>query len=190
MAATFDNDLIPAFHQNDPQAIQAIFREHYTSMVHYAHQLINDQQEAEEMVVNTFIKLLAMRRNFKTLADIKAFLLVTIRNACYDYLSCADREQPSPKELLSLTDLVPTNKAGNPVPLTTEMLLALYVGINKLTDPCSEVFKLFFYNKMTTKDVAAQLDMPVKTVRAHKAKAVRLLRTILTKSLTITPFLN
>ena len=190
MAVSFDNDLISAFHQNDPQAIQAIFHEHYTSMVHYAHQLINDQQEAEEMVVNTFIKLIAMRQNFKTLADIKAFLLVTIRNACYDYLSCADREQPSKKELLFLTDIVPSNKDGNPVPFTTEMLLALYKGINKLTDPCGEVFKLFFYNKMTTKDVAVQLDIPVKAVRAYKAKAIRLLRSLLAKSITITPFTN
>lgn len=190
MAATFDNNLIPAFHQNDLQAIQIIFREHYTSMVHYADQLINDQQEAEEMVVNTFIKLIAMRRNFKTVADIKAFLLVTVRNACYDYLSCIDMERPSKREMLSLSDLVQTNKDGVPIPFSTEMLLALYEGINKLTAQGGEVFKLYFYNKMTTKDVAAQLGIPVKTVRVYKAKAIKTLRALLSKNLTITPSLN
>lgn len=190
MASTFDNTLIPAFHQNDLQAVRAIFREHYASVVQYAHQLINDQQEAEEMVVNTFIKLIAMRQNFKTLADIKAFLLVTVRNACYDYLSCLDMERPSKKEILSLSDLVQASKDGQPVLFTTEMLLVLYEGINQLTGQSAEVFKLYFYNKMTTQDVATQLGIPVKTVRANKSKAVKLLRTTLSKSLTITHSLN
>jgi RNA polymerase sigma-70 factor (ECF subfamily) len=178
---------MPAFHQNDPQAIKTIFREYYTSMVHYADQLINDQSEAAEMVVNAFFKLIAMRRNFQTMDDVKTFLLVTIRNGCYDYLRCIDLERPAQKELLSLTDLVPTDNAAL---LSTEQLLALYEGISKLTSPCAEVFKLYFYNKMTTKDVATQLGIPVKTVRTHKAKAVRSLRATLTKSLTITPSLN
>ncbi|NII23636.1 sigma-70 family RNA polymerase sigma factor [Pseudoflavitalea sp. X16] len=190
MSTTFDNNLMPAFHQNDPGAIEVIFREHYSSMVQYAVQLINDQQEAEEMVVNTFIKLIAMRTNFKTPADIKAFLLVTVRNACYDYLSCIDLERPSKKELLSLSDLVQTKKDGTPVLFTTDMLVALYEGINKLTAQSAEVFKLLFYNKMTIKDVAAQLGIPVKTVRVHKAKAVRSLRTVLSKRAVITSSLN
>ncbi|AXY77535.1 sigma-70 family RNA polymerase sigma factor [Paraflavitalea soli] len=190
MPGTSDNNLMSDFHNNKPSAIQTIFSEYYASMVQYAHQLINDQQEAEEMVVNTFIKLIAMRRNFKTLADVKAFLLVTVRNACYDYLSCLDMERPSKKELLSLSDLVKTNKEGQPILFTTGMLLVLYEGINQLTPQCGEVFKLYFYNKMTTKDVAAQLDMPVKLVRAHKAKAVKFLRASLSQSLTITHSLN
>ncbi|WP_315820638.1 sigma-70 family RNA polymerase sigma factor [Paraflavitalea speifideaquila] len=187
MTTASDSSLIPAFHKNEPQAIKTIFREYYTSMVHYAYQLINDQQEAAEMVVNTFLKLIAMRRNFQTMDDVKTFLLVTIRNGCYDYLRCLDLERPAQKELLSLTDLVP---ADNTALLSTEQLLALYEGINKLTDPCAEVFKLYFYNKMTTEDVATQLGIPVKTVRAHKTKAIRILRTTLSKSLTITPSLN
>ena len=190
MANTLDNDLMSDFHNNDLSAIQTIFSEYYASMVQYAHQLINDQQEAEEMVVNTFIKLIAMRQNFKTLADIKAFLLVTVRNACYDYLSCMEMDRPSKREVLSLSDLVQTNKEGQPVLFTTEMLLLLYEGINQLATPCGEVFKLYFYNKMTTKDVAAQLDMPVRSVRAYRAKAVKILRTSLSKSLTITHSLN
>lgn len=188
MAAIFNNDMMQAFHENEPQAIRLIFSEHYSSMVSYAQQLINDRSEAEELVVNTFIKLIAMRRNFRTVADIKAFLLVTVRNACYDYLSCLDMEQPAKADLLSLSELVPSDKEGNPVPFTTEMLLALYEGMQQLTALCSEVFQLYFYNKMTTADIAAQLGLPLKTVKVQKEKAIQLLRASL--PLTITPFLN
>lgn len=181
MAVTFDNKLIPAFHRNEPQAMRALFQEHYTSMVHYASQLINDQQEAEEMVVNTFIKLIAMRRNFKTAEDIKTFLLVTIRNSCYDFLRSADMDKPSPKEMLYLTDLLQTDKEGNPGSVTIETLLALHNGISKLTGQCSEVFKLLFYNKMTTKEVAEQLSIPVKTVQEYRSKAIKQLQPLLEK---------
>ena len=190
MAATFDNDLMPAFHENDREAVRVIFREHYASMVRYADQLISNQQEAEEIVVNTFIKLIAMRQNFKTAADVKAFLLVTVRNACYDYLSCIDLQKPSKREMLYLSDLTQTAKGSAPVPFDTEMIMALYDGINKLSPPIDEVFRLYFYNKMTTKDVAAQLGISVKTVRAHKAKATKLLRSLLSKKQVTTPSNN
>ncbi len=181
MAVTFDNDLIPAFHRNEPQAMRALFQEHYTSMVHYASQLINDQQEAEEMAVNTFIKLIGMRQNFKTAGDIKTFLLVTIRNSCYDYLRCVDMDKPSKKEMLSLADLVQTDKEGKPVAFTPEALLTFYDGVSKLTGQCGEVFKLLFYNKMTTKDVAEQLGIPVETVQEYKSQAIEQLRPLLEK---------
>lgn len=159
--------------------MRVLFEEHYHAMVNYANQLINDQEEATEMVVNTFIKLITMRLNFKTAGDVKTFLLVTIRNSCYDYLRCAGMERPAKKEILSLADLVPTGKGDEPLSLTSEMLLALYEGIDKLTGQRGEIFKLFFYNKMTAKDIAAQLNLPLLTVQEHKAAAIQQLRPLL-----------
>lgn len=181
MAATFDNNLIPAFHRNELQALRVLLQEHYAPMVSYANQLINDQEEATEMVVNTFVKLIAMRQNFKTAEDVKTFLLVTIRNSCYDFLRCVDMDKPSRKEMLYLADLLQTDKEGNPGFITIETLLALYDGIHKLTGLCSEVFKLLFYNKMTTKDVAEQLSIPVKAVQEHRSQAIKQLQPLLEK---------
>lgn len=182
MAVIFDNNLIPAFHRNELQAVRILVQEHYTAMANYANQLINDQHEAIEMVVNTFIKLIAMRQNFKTAEDVKTFLLVTIRNSCYDLLRCIDMEKPSPEETLSLTDLVHTDKEGKPVVFTAGTLVALYEGIYKLTGQRSEVFKLLFYNKMTTKEVGEQLAIPVETVEDHRSKVIKQLRPLLEKA--------
>jgi RNA polymerase sigma-70 factor (ECF subfamily) len=187
MAVIFGDELIPAFHENNQEAVLAAFREHFSAMLQYAHQLTNDQPEAEEIVVGTFIKLIAMRRNFKTAADVKAFLLVTIRNGCYGYLSSLDAERPSKKDLLVLSELKPAPVAGAPVPFTTDMIITLYDGIQKLDDESGEVFKLLFYNRMTVKDIAVQLGMPVKTVRTSKAKAIKLLRALLTNRSATTP---
>jgi RNA polymerase sigma-70 factor (ECF subfamily) len=189
MAVIFSDELIPAFHENNQEAVLAAFREHFSAMLQYAHQLTNDQPEAEEIVVGTFIKLIAMRRNFKTAADVKAFLLVTIRNGCYGYLSSLEAERPSKKDLLVLSDLKPDPDpaTGAPVPFTTDMIITLYDGIQKLDTEPGEVFKLLFYNRMTVKDIAVQLGMPVKTVRASKAKAIKLLRALLTNKSATTP---
>ncbi|MDF2187513.1 sigma-70 family RNA polymerase sigma factor [Paraflavitalea sp. CAU 1676] len=190
MAKTLDKNLIPAFHKNDLQAVRIIFREYYASMVQYGNQLINDRQETNELVVNTFIKLIAMRRNFRSLADIKAFLLVTVRNACYDYLSGVEMGTIYKRDMFRLADLLPANPQSMPVIFTSEMLLNLYEGINKLTGQCADVFKFYFYNRMTTADIALQLDMPVNKVRSQKTKAIRIIRSCLVPNLTITPSLN
>ena len=190
MALIFGDELIPAFHENDQEAVQAAFREHFAAMLLYAFQLTNDQPEAEEIVVGTFIKLIAMRRNFKTAADVKAFLLVTTRNACYNYLSSLDAERSPKDEQLNLADLKPTSPAGVPVPFTTDMIIDLQESIQKLPPELSEVFKLFFYNRMTVSDIASQLEVPVKTVRDWKTKIIKLLSTMLTGKTSITPSAN
>lgn len=190
MAATLDNNLIPAFHQNDLQALRVIVREHFLSLVDYGRQLIDHHSEANEIAVNTFIKLIAMRRNFKSMADIKAFLLITVRNACYDYLSCPAEDRPSKKDMLTLDELFHGNTGTMAVMITSEMLLNLYEGINKLKDQCAEVFRLYFYNKMSTADIARQLDMPVKLVRMYKTRSIKTIRACLASDLTITLSLN
>ena len=190
MALIFGDELIPAFHENNQEAVQAAFREHFAAMLLYAFQLTNDQPEAEEIVVGTFIKLIAMRQNFKTAADVKAFLLVTTRNACYNYLSSLSAERPPKDELLNLADLKPATPAGVPLPFTTDMIIELQEGIHKLPSELSEAFKLFFYNRMTVSDIAEQLDVPVKTVRAWKTKIIKLLRTLLAGKTSTTPSAN
>lgn len=182
MALIFSDDLIPAFHENNPEAVQAAFREHFAAMLQYAFQLINDQSEAEEIVVGIFIKLIAMRRNFKTAADIKAFLLVTTRNNCYGYLSSLEAERPSKQELLVLSDLKPVTAEGTPVPFTTDLIITLYDGIQQLPPELGEIFNLFFYNRMTVKEISVQLGIPVKKIMASRAKATKLLQTLLANS--------
>jgi len=190
MAKALDKNLIPAFHRNDLQAIRIIFGEYYATMVQYGNQLINNREEVNEIVVSTFIKLITMRRNFRSMADIKAFLLVTVRNACYDYLTSLDLGQPPLKDIFTLSDLMPANSSGTPAFFTSEMLLNLYEGINKLTGQCAEVFKCYFYNKMSTAGIAHQLGIPASKVRVQKAKAVRILKSCIMPNLTITPSLN
>lgn len=190
MAAALDNNLIPAFHQNDDQALRIIVREHFPAMIAYARQLINEEDEANEIAVNTFIKLIAMRRNFRTLADIKAFLLITVRNACYDYLSCEVHDKPSKNEMLTLEELFHGAAGATTVMITSDGLLKLYEGINKLTGRCAEIFKLYFYNKMATSEIARQLSIPVKIVRSQKSRALKIIRGCLAANLTITLSLN
>lgn len=190
MAATLDNNLIPAFHQNDHHALRIIVREHFPAMIAYARQLINEEEEANEIAVNTFIKLIAMRRNFRTLADIKAFLLITVRNACYDYLSCEVQDRPAKKEMLTLEELFQGAAGATTVLVTSEGLLSLYEGINKLTGRCAEIFRLYFFNKMATTEIARQLRIPVKLVRTKKSMALKIIRGCLAANITVTLSLN
>jgi len=187
MTLTPDNGIIPAFHQNDPIAVQAVLGEYFDPMVQYAGQLINNLSEAEEITVTTFVKLIAMRQSFNTLADIKAFLLVTIRNSCYDYLASLEIEKPALAELLSLSALKSDTSEGTHQPFTTAMIIALYDAIPRLEPAIKEVFDLYFYNKMTTSAIATKLSVPDAVVNDFKGRAIRFLREAIAKKNGITP---
>lgn len=186
MPATFENDFIPAFHSKEIEAVRLLFATHYASLVEYARQLINDPAEAEEMVVCTFMKLMDMRHQFRAVADIDAFLLVTVRNAAYEYLSCVKMEHAGREELFSLAALFEPDKARPFPSFTAGMLLILHDGILQLPASGAAVFRQFFYNKLSVEAVASQLKMSPEMVGAYQAQAVSQLKASLSHHLTVT----
>jgi RNA polymerase sigma factor (sigma-70 family) len=62
-----------------------------------------------------------------------------------------------------------------------EYLQLLYAQVNELPDRCREVFRLYFFEQRTTREIADLLNITEQTVRNQKTKAVHLLRALLLK---------
>ena len=82
----FNPDIINAFREGDSQAFDAFFRLHYRPLCYFAAQLMGDPSEAEDIVKDSFVKLWHKHTGFDSPHAIKAFLYVTTRNACINFL--------------------------------------------------------------------------------------------------------
>lgn len=173
-----DNFAIDQFRRGEKHAFNDAFNRYYDSMYLFANNLIRAEQEAKDIATESFIKLWKLHPNFESLANIKAFLFVTTRNACLDYLRSLQKQRIAQKEIYYLLDK--EHRIDNEQ-IDAEVFAHLMRKIEDLPHRCKEVFKLFYFHHLRTSDIATQLNMNPQTVLNQKTRAIHILRSALFK---------
>lgn len=174
-----NQDIIALFKRGEHAAFDYLFKLHYRPLVYYGSQLVADEQEAEDIVVETFVKLLRKRSDFDNLPDIKAFLFTSVRNACYDYLRYTQRHETSQQELIYLTGKEET--IDDVEMIKAKVLQEIYNEIEHLPAQCQKVFKYVFFHGFTTEQIATEMNISPQTVLNQKNRALNQLRSSLLK---------
>lgn len=179
---------IEAFSRGEDQALAYFFDLHYKSLCYFSSRLIQDDVEAEDIVADCFIKLWKSDRKTYTAQNIKAFLYISCRNACFNYLKRL-KIKTSVQEVYYKQLEQEENPILNSI-IKTEVLDMMVKEIELLPEKCREVFKLIYFEDKKTDEIAQQLGISVKTVRNHKAKAIELIKSsVLKKGVTGTLYL-
>lgn len=177
---TADQDelaLITLFKQDDLVASRTIFERYYRPLCYFAERLTNSRQEAQDIVSDVFIKLMKKRADFNTMAELRAFLYTATRNACTDLHRQKKRHQASHEEISYLE--AQHYPAFELELINVEVMEALYLAIERLPAKCGQVFKLLYFEGLTTDEVATQMNISTKTVLNQKGKAIHQLRKVL-----------
>lgn len=183
MSALPGKDFIKAFRHGDSEAFSCLYRQHHQLLTDYSCQLINNEQHAEEIVTEIFIKLLRKRNDFDCVQDIKSFLYVTTRNACYDYLRCQTHGETSQQEILNLAGAAEDGADADDTKV--KVLQAIYREIEHLPIQCKEVFKHIFFNGLSIEQIASVMKISSQAVQEQKNRALTLLRLSLLKPVTL-----
>lgn len=151
-----------------------LFKKHHQSLYYLATKLVQDTAQAEDIVANCFVKLWERRERFADAEKIKAFLFITCRNSCLNYLR--DLKRKTAAQALYLQQLEVNSEEILYEIIDTEIVGLLAREIEELPDKCREVFKLLYIEGKKTDEVAQALQLNVQTVRNHKTRAVELLK--------------
>jgi RNA polymerase sigma-70 factor (family 1) len=168
-----DDQIIKALHQGDGRAFNEVFDKYYKALCYFTSRLISNREEAEDIVLITFSKFWQMRANFETLVNIKAFLYITGRNNCLDYLRYKQRQADFEKAYAYLLE---NDKEENPLKIETEVLRKIYAAIENLPLRCRKVFKLTYFQGLNANEIAEKLSISVSTVTSQRSRAIKLLR--------------
>jgi RNA polymerase sigma-70 factor (family 1) len=172
-----DKAFIAALHRKQPEAVKELFNQLYRPLIYFAEKLVNNKQEAEDIVATSFFKLTGRIEQFSSSRDVKAFLYVTTRNECLDYLRRIARFERSQDQLQYLMDY--TDAQADDEMLRARILQEVYNEIEQLPPQCKKIFKLIYTRGMSTREIAEELELSPQTVLNQKAKALNLLRGIL-----------
>ena len=168
---------IDRFVEGDRHDFKHVYELYYSMVYAFVFSLVKTEAEAQDIVSDSFVKLWKLRTNFKNLNNIKGFLLITARNASFDYLRHLQRLRAAHKEILHLSG---EEEAKNEM-IDAIVFSELNRQIEGLPARCKEIFELLFFHKLTSSQVAQELKISRQTVLNQKANAVRLLRSALLK---------
>ena len=171
----FNPHIIHAFTKGEPQAFETFFRLHYRPLCYFAAQLIGDPADAEDIVKDSFVKLWHKHADFDSPRTIKAFLYVTTRNACINFLRRLKVKNSFSREFAYLEESRRDELVLNQL-IRAEFMQEIYNEIEKLPEKRREVFKLAYFEGLKNDEIAERLHISVFTVKVHKGKALTTLR--------------
>lgn len=151
---------------------------HLKPLTFFADGIVHSLEVAEEIVCDSFLKLWQSRKHFESPERLKAFLYITTKNACIDY-------RRAPANRLHYTEINDTTYHDDRNILSTiihtEFIQLLYTELDKLPEQQALVFKLSYFEHLTTEEICERLNTSKNTVFSAKSKAVATIKERLKK---------
>lgn len=150
-----------------------LYKQQRPVLLHYAMGYLKDQEAAEDIVAEAFIKTWNRYEDFESKENTTAFLFVVTRNACLDYLKSAKRrivyDQDVLEQLPHYTDIFLSM-------VNAELLSLVRSEIDKLPEKQREVLRLSFLEGLSTEEICSQLNISASAVFANRSLGLQKLR--------------
>lgn len=175
---THDKDLIRQFKKGSVPAFTAIYDSEYAGVFYFARKLTDDEVAAADITSESFYKLWKLHQNFDNLQSIRAFLKVTTRNACFNYLRDLKHRNNANKEVIYLLS---QNKDDEIEKDEIDLLLIkrIYNAIEALPSKCKGIFKMAYIEGLKNGEIAERLKISDQAVRNAKTRALKILRGVI-----------
>lgn len=149
------------------------FKMHYKMLCNAANKILNDQDAAEDVVQDVFLKFWSKRENINIIHSVKSYLYRATINTSLNYLE-------SNKKITRLKNTehsseYPTVNAGEELS-HKELKSKIDEAMDQLPPKCKVVFVLSRSEGMKYQQIADHLGISVKTVENQMGKALKMLR--------------
>ncbi|MVT07746.1 RNA polymerase sigma factor [Chitinophaga tropicalis] len=169
-----DENIVLQFRQGNPIAFRQVFDAFYRSLYYFTFKLTGNQTEAEEICLNSFMKIFEGCASFETAGSIKAFLFKVARNNSIDFLRSHNIQKE--KQARFVADMQDDYVLQMEYEIKDVLIEKVRAAINELPDECRRVFKMLYYEELSPAEVAEILKVSVSTVYNQKSRAIKTLR--------------
>lgn len=158
------------FNKDSKGAFTAIYKLLYHSIFLATKSLV-PEDEGADITAECFYKLYMRREHFDNMADIRAFLHITARNACLNYLKHQKVKERKEKEILLLSDKWETIITRSEI--ESEVIRSVKTYIENLPSNEARVLSLAYFDGYKNSEIAQILQIKDKTVRNLKTNALK-----------------
>lgn len=173
-----DKFLFKQIKKGNKKAFDEVFRKYYTQLVRFCFGYVCDEQTAEEMVQDVFVKVWENARKIDIETSLLAYLYRSVRNQSLNYIKHLEVQKKYEREQLGQQ-----NEAADPIVDTIDMSFfkqALLIAISKLPEKCRQIFEMAKFEGLSYDEIADYLQVSGKTVENQIGIALKKLRESLT----------
>ena len=153
--------------------IEEIFHQHYSALCNYATAVVKDKMTAEDLVQNLFIQLW-QNNKLDTIENPERFLLKATKFKCIDFLRSNKNKQTVELSEIEKPDYQTPSEISE---ADIDPLLHYFAA--KLPPKTQMVFLKSRKAGMTYKEIAADMNISVKTVENQMGRALRQMKMLL-----------
>lgn len=159
--------LIRQMKQGEDTAFDSFIRKYYKEILSYCNYHCPDQEYAEDLTQETFVRFFAKLSDYRYKGKTKNYLYTIAGNLCKDYFK---RIKEIPVEEMELY-----RETGNGETQIEDSINKLTVGwaLSQLPDELREVVILFYFQELKLTEIAdtLQIHLPLVKYRLRQAKA-------------------
>ena len=162
-----------AFTNGDERAFAVLFSSLWEDCYVYAFKVLGDDQDAQEVVQELFIRLWTKRGSLPEVSSPRAYVFGALKNALLNFL--AGRKLP-----LFALDALRDEHTTDPLLQKEERALLIH-ALEFLPDKTRQVIYLSHFEGLSTREIALRTGSAEQTVRNQLNIAMKKLHTILGK---------
>jgi len=158
--------------KGNERAFDTVFKLYYKPLCQFSYSFIKDQDTAENLVQEVFVRLWEKRENIANIDHLLSYLMRMVRNQSIDFL----RKEKTNSKIYN--QLRPENSEN-----TTEEQISknefeerLIKSIMNLPERCRTAIEMSRFDGFTNKEIALKMEISVKGVEALIGRSLKLLR--------------
>ena len=181
MSNNLSPNLIQRLQAGQTKAFTELFDLLSSQLLFFAKKLTQDEEEAKDITSSTFTKYWRNHQNFDSLVNIRAFLFITARNACLDYLRFKNRTKENNERYRKYLANRPET-VFDPLKLEAGLLGEIYRQSQNLPARCRKIFELTYFEGMKASEIAKRMKITVSAVTTQRQRAIAFFRNVLRKT--------
>src|SRR5215831_15555425 len=167
-AYTFQNDEGVVFSMGRDKAFDFIFRQYYTPLCFFANKIINNRDEAQDIVQDCFVKLWDQKAFEDRPETVKSFLYLMVQNKCIDVLRKIKTRKA--KEVQIKNMLTDSNVEYFDEVVFAELTDKILSQIDQLPATMQQVIKKYYLEGKKCKEIAVELNSSSEAIYKHKTR--------------------
>lgn len=171
-----DRSLVEQIRNNDKKAFEKLFRRYYSGLHRFLWGYVQNNQIAEDLVQEVFVRVWENRATLSPDAKIKTYIYKIGRNLAIDHSRHKKVVREWEEEKKALHSFSSSKKKIDDRLHKKLMLKEVKQAIEELPERRRLVFILSRYEGMTYKEIAEKLDISVNTVDTQICRALKTLR--------------
>lgn len=159
--------------EGDEKAFEMLFHAYYANLCRFATGIISDDETAEEIVQDLFVKIWEKRTQLSIDSSIKNYFYRAVKNQCINFIEHNNivAQHISSRQPEKEMEIQPDEHF-----LAAELAQKIEESIASLPEKRREIFRLSREEGLKYREIAKKLNISTKTVEAQMGLAIKTLR--------------